>query len=99
MNINNIINEEIQKINQHRLSRMVDPNSPEITNDELDEVEPKILPYLNDHERYEYSGNWFLTKIRENRDEATLDMCCGIHTQEFALKNGSIIYFAFDYGH
>ena len=84
---------------EHRLNRIVDPNSPKITDAELDEVEPKILPYLNDHERYEYSGNWFLTKIIQNRDDAVNNMCCGIHTQEFALKDGTILYFAFDYGH
>jgi hypothetical protein len=86
------------EIGKHRLSRMVDPQSPEITHDELDEVEPLIMPYI-DNENYEYSGNFIITKSRNDIDSATNEMCCGIVNQEFTLKNGTIIYFAFDYGH
>ena len=81
----------------HRLRKYIDYDSPEITDEELDEVEGKI-----DFDEYlvrEYSGNFIFTKNLVDRNEAVKDMCCGIEVKDIELENGETIYFAFDYGH
>jgi len=82
---------------EHRLRQYVDSNSPEITDLELDEVETKID--FDECLAEEYSGNFIFTKNLADRNEAVMDMCCGITIKDIELSNGETVYFAFDYGH
>lgn len=81
----------------HRLRHIVHPNSPEITDEELDDVETKIS--YDEYSEYEYSGNFVLSKNQIDRDNAVAYMCCGIVEKDVELSNGQMVYFAFDYGH
>jgi hypothetical protein len=85
----------------HRLREFVDENLDNFTDSELDEIDNHILfiydPNFDDE--YEYNNNFILTKNLVEYEIAVSHMCCGIHFQEIKLKNGQIVYFAFDYGH
>jgi len=71
-----------------------------ITDSELNEVENLIdFDYYSDSERFEYNGNYALTKDKKTFDDIVFNLCCGIHTQEITLKNKDKVYFCFDYGH
>lgn len=90
-------NKNIEPGTQHRLRRYVDSESPDITNEELDEVETKMS--FDECKDEEYSGNFIFTKNLIDREVAVESMCCGITTKDIYLSNGETIYFAFDYGH
>ena len=84
----------------HRLRYMVHSNSPEITNDELNEIENKIdFDKCQDEEHYEFNGNFILTKDSRDWEDAKYHMCCGIVSHTIELSSGEFIHFAFDYGH
>jgi len=86
---------------EHRLREFVDLYSPEITDEELDQVELSINfdDYQNNWERYDNSDNFIFTKDKIDRDKAMTHMCCGIISEDIELFDSSFIYFAFDYGH
>lgn len=84
----------------HRLRYMVNSESGEITDEELNELEEKLpMDQYLDNELYEYSGNFIITKSAFDRSNAKRDMCCGIISEDVPLKSGEVLYFAFDYGH
>ena len=80
-----------------RLRSMIDVESPEISDSELEEIES--MANFDDFYDYEYCGNFILTKNLVDREVAVESMCCGIYVRDFKLSNGETVYFAFDYGH
>ena len=76
---------------------MIDVDSPEISDFELEEIENMVN--FDELFSYEYSGNFILTKNLVDREVAVESMCCGIYVRDFKLSNGETVYFAFDYGH
>lgn len=83
---------------KHRLRPWVRIAEDEISDEELDEVERHIT-VDNFLSFYEYAGNFILSSMVEERDEAVRHMCCGIITRDIQLDSGRWLYFAFDYGH
>ena len=73
---------------------------PFITDAELDEVQT-LIPFdkYYDEDKYQFSGNFVLTKDEDFWHDEVDRMCCGIIAYPETLSNGQIIYFAFDYGH
>jgi len=88
------------KAKEHKLRWMIRDLSENISDKELDELETKlpIEEYL-DHDKYEYNGNFIISKNKNSRDKAVENMCCGITEKDVELSNKQFIYFAFDYGH
>ena len=83
-----------------RLRKYIPVDSPEITDDELDELSTLLdFDSYFDRDLYEYAGNFIITKDCADRDQAVCGMCCGIVQKDVLLSNGEVIYFAFDYGH
>ena len=72
----------------------------DITVEEIDEI-LYTLPFDEyfTSNLYENIGNYIFTINEEERDNHRKKLCCGIESDEITLKNGKIIYFAFDYGH
>lgn len=82
------------------LRLFVTSTSPEITDEELQEVEDKFkISQYFDNDEYEYNDSHIITKNLTERDDAVQHMCCGIGIEDFKLDSGEVIYFAFDYGH
>lgn len=70
----------------------------DLTDAELDEFS-ELVNFDNIGEDYDYAGNYVITTNVAERDDQVCDMCCGIEIKDVTLSNGTVIYFAFDYGH
>jgi hypothetical protein len=72
----------------------------EFTDSELKEL-LTLLPFDEyfDYEKYEYSGNYILTKDYDKFEQHMNRCCCGVVDNNIELSNGQMTYFGFDYGH
>jgi hypothetical protein len=86
-------------VSKHPLRRIA-KGLPFITDEQLDEVKT-LIPFdkYYDEDKYQFSGNFILTKDEDLWHDSVRRMCCGIIDFPVDLSNGERIYFAFDYGH
>lgn len=86
------------EVKRKLLRGIIHKDSPSISDVEVDEI-LDLIDIIHYFEEYDCSGNFILSKEITDRDEAITHMCCGIFSQDYELKSGEKVYFAFDYGH